>query len=148
MVYKNYVVHPASATNPALAGCAAARQGKFDQMADLIWEKAYGKRDFGKDNLEKLAGELGLDMNRFKADMDGSCKQQIQKEQRELAKFGARGTPSFFINGRFIAGARPIGQFKTLIDEELKKAKERISKGTKLEDYYKTWVVEKGKKSI
>jgi predicted DsbA family dithiol-disulfide isomerase len=117
-------------------------------MEALIWEKAFKVRDFSKDNMEKLAGEIGLDMGRFKSDMDGACKQLIQKDQRELAKVGVRGTPGFFINGRFLGGARPIDQFKKLIDEEMKKANDRISKGTKLENYYTVWVLKKGKKQI
>jgi protein-disulfide isomerase len=31
------------------------------------------------------------------------------------------GTPTFFINGRQIAGAMPFENFKSIIDEELKK---------------------------
>jgi protein-disulfide isomerase len=37
-------------------------------------------------------------------------------------KIGARGTPAFFINGRFLSGAQPLDRFKSIIDEELKKA--------------------------
>lgn len=149
IVYKHYVVHPGSATTPALAACAAQRQGKFGEMENLLWEKGYkAGRNYAQDNIDKMAGELQLDMGRFKADMEGPCKQQIQKDQRELAQVGVRGTPAFFINGRFLSGARPIDQFKTLVDEELKKANERISKGTKLEDYYTEWVLKKGKPKI
>ena len=149
IVYKHYVVHPGVATTPALAACAAHNQGKYKQMANLIWEKGYkAGRNLGQDNMEKLAGEVQLDMGRFKADMEGACKQTIQKDQRELAAVGTRGTPAFFINGRFLSGARPIDQFKRLVDEELKKANERIAKGTKLEDYYDEWVLKKGKKTL
>ena len=35
---------------------------------------------------------------------------------REL---GVSGTPSFFINGRFISGAQPFEAFQAIIDEEL-----------------------------
>jgi protein-disulfide isomerase len=29
------------------------------------------------------------------------------------------GTPAFFVNGRFLSGAKPFDDFKKLIDEEL-----------------------------
>ncbi len=149
VVYKHYVVHPGSAINPALAACAAHRQGKFVEMEHLLWEKGYkAGRNYAQDNLDKMAKEIGLDMGRFKADMEGPCKQQIQKDQREMAQVGVRGTPAFYINGRFLSGARPIDQFKKLIDEELKKANERIAKGTKAKDYYTEWVVKKGEKKL
>ena len=40
----------------------------------------------------------------------------------DAAKFGARGTPNFFINGRNFRGAQPLEAFKGVIDEEIKKA--------------------------
>ena len=145
--YKHYVVHPQVATTPALAACAADKQGKFGQMEELIWEKGFKTRQLDQGNMETLAGEIGLDMSRFKADME-TCKGLVEKDQSELRRFGVRGTPGFFINGRFLGGARPIEQFKALIDEELKKANDRIGQGAKVENYYKEWVLDKGKKSI
>ena len=44
-------------------------------------------------------------------------------------KFGARGTPNFFINGRNFRGAQPIEAFKSVIDEELKKADAQDGRG-------------------
>jgi protein-disulfide isomerase len=149
IAYKQLVVHPRTATTPALAVCAAHKQGKYKEMENLIWEKGFkAGRNFGRDNMEKLAGELRLDLGRFKADMEGSCQQVLAKDRSLLRQLGARGTPAFFINGRFLSGARPIDHFKSLIDEELKKANERIAKGAKVQDYYEEWVVKKGKNKI
>ncbi len=149
VVYKNYVVHPNSATVPAHAACAANKQGKYKEMYNLIWEKGFKTRQFGADNMEKLAKELKLDAAKFKADMNGpECKKLVQTDMRQLAAVGTRGTPAFYINGRFLSGARPIGQFKTLIDEELKKTEAALKKGAKLESYYADTVVKKGKRSL
>lgn len=118
-------------------------------MYDLIWTKGFDAgRNLGRENMDKLAKEAGLDMTKYKADMEGYCKTFIRKDQADLAKVGARGTPAFFINGRFLSGARPVGQFKAIVDQELKKANDRIAKGTKVQDYYNEWVVKKGKKSL
>ena len=57
---------------------------------------------------------------------------------------GAGGTPTFFINGRILIGAQPVAKFAAIIDEELTKADDRIAKGTKAADYYKTWVITPG----
>jgi predicted DsbA family dithiol-disulfide isomerase len=149
-VFKNLVVHPQVATIPAQAACAASKQGKFHQMEELIWTKGYeANRNLGQDNMDKLAAEAGLNMDKFHADQNGECKQQVDRDQAELRKVGASGTPGFFINGRFLSGARPIDQFKQLIDEELKKANERIGKaGTTVDNYYDEWVLKKGKQSL
>ena len=41
----------------------------------------------------------------------------------------ARGTPAFFINGRFVSGAQPFDSFKSVIDEELARAKKIVDGG-------------------
>jgi len=150
IVYKHFVVHPQQATIPALAACAADKQGKFHQMYEAIWEKGFNAgRNLSQENMDKLAQEVGLNVQKYKADMDGECKNIIRQDQQQLASVGVGGTPAFFVNGRFLSGARPPEQFKALIDEELKKANERVGKeGTTAANYYQKWVMEKGKKSL
>ena len=143
------MVHPQTATEPALAVCAAAMQGKFNEMEHQIWEKAYAKRDFAPATLEAIAKDVGLNMDKYQADKDGACKERIRKDQAELGAVGTSGTPAFYINGRFLSGARPIDQFKALVDEELKKANDRISKGeANAANYYETFVAKKGLKKL
>jgi protein-disulfide isomerase len=150
IVYKNYVVHPQVATIPAQAACAAHKQGKYQEMYDGIWEKGFNaNRNLSAENMEAIAKSIGLNASKFKADMEGDeCKKIVQTDQAQLAAVGTRGTPAFYINGRFLSGAQPIDRFKAIIDEELKKANEAISKGTKLDTYYTDAVLKKGKKSI
>jgi predicted DsbA family dithiol-disulfide isomerase len=150
VVYKHLIVHPSVATTPALAACAAHRQGKFHEMEKLIWEKGFNaNRNLGEDNMLALAKEAGLDVAKLKADMTGECQKIVEKDQAELRAVGARGTPAFYINGRFLSGAQPIERFKAIIDEELKKADETIKKGEATADsYYQKVVLDKGKKGI
>ena len=132
---------------PALATCAADKQGKFYEMYELIWEK--GRADMSAEGMSKLAKELGLNVEKFNADMSGECRKVVQQDQQQMAAVGVGGTPAFFINGRFLSGARPIEQFKAVIDEELAKAEKRIGKdGVSAGNYYDKWVLEKGKKSL
>jgi protein-disulfide isomerase len=156
-VFKNFVVHPQTATTPALAACAAQLQGKFWEMKKAIWESAWEidprphMKDvqlLNQDNMEKLAQGLGLNMTKFKADLSGqACKSRIDNEQRELSQVGVDGTPAFYVNGRLISGAMPFQSFKAVIDEEIKKADDAIKGGVKPDEYYQKQVVEKGKKS-
>jgi protein-disulfide isomerase len=149
VVYKNFIVHASQATIPARAACAANHQGKFMRMHDLIWSKGFDdNRNLSRDNMMRLARQVGLRMSKFRSDMDGPCVERVRQDQAEMSRLGARGTPAFFINGRFLSGARPIGQFRTLIDEELRKANERIRDGTSLKSYYTTWVLEKGRRDL
>jgi len=159
IVFKQLVVHPPTATAGALAVCAANKQGKFLQMDQLLWEKGYKARNFDKDAkcqesaegcpvVNGFAQELGLNMDKFKADMKGECQAQIQRDQRELQALSVSATPSFFINGRFMAGAMPMENFVTLIDEELKKANDKIAQGTPAASYYQQVVLDKGLKAL
>jgi predicted DsbA family dithiol-disulfide isomerase len=156
-VKKNLVVHPNVAMTGALAFCAAAKQGKAMDFDNQLWEKGFKARAFDPDKcwetdagcpiVNGIAQELKLDTNKLKADMK-ACTTSVQNDMRDLQKFGVGATPSFFINGRFISGAVPIDQFTTVIDEELKKANERIQQGTPAAQYYQQWVMDKGLKTL
>ncbi len=95
-----------------------------------------------------FAQELQLDVNKFKADMKGECQAIVQADMKSLSQFGVAATPGFFVNGRFISGAVPVENFSSVIDEELKKANERIQQGTPAASYYQQWVLDKGLKTL
>ena len=144
IVYKDFIVHPQVATEAAHAACAAHKQGRFLQMDDLLWERAFKNRQFEVALYETLATELGLDLDRFRADMKGPCPGEVQADMAQLTTFGVGATPAFFINGRFLSGAQPVPAFKAVIDEELQRARERVKKGTKPKRYYDEWVIKQG----
>jgi predicted DsbA family dithiol-disulfide isomerase len=107
-------------------------------------------KDISMSTLTDIASdpELKLDVNKWKADKDGDkCKNRTDSEMAQLNAVGTHGTPSFYINGRYISGAVPIDNFKKVIDEEMKKADDAIKGGVKAEDYYSQAVVAKGKKT-
>lgn len=163
------VVHPKNAMAGALANCAAAKQGKWKDMDRLIWDKGFNQRQLdnsdvtpaegggqpqkcwetadGCKNVVSYAQELQLDVPKFKTDMK-ECVAIVQKDMADLQKFQVGATPAFFINGRFMSGMTTIENYSALIDEELKKANERIAQGTPAASYYQTWVLDKGLKSL
>ncbi len=167
-VFKQLVVHPQVATAGALAACAANKQGKFVQLDQLLWDKGYKGRQFDKDATAEAGGqaqkcwdsaagcpvvlgfaqELGLNVDKFKADMKGDCQGLMQKDMREMQVLGVSATPAFFINGRYLAGAQPLEQFVSLVDEELKKANDKIAAGTPAASYYQQAVLDKGLKQL
>ena len=65
---------------------------------------------------------MGLDLEQFKKDVvSPGVKARVDADQSQAAKLGVSGTPSFFINGRYLSGAQPFEEFKKRIDEELAK---------------------------
>jgi protein-disulfide isomerase len=127
----------------AVAGLCAAHQKKFWPLHDSMFADQGKLED--KD-LEGYAKAAGVDMGKWKKCLaDAGTKSTIEADIAQAAKLGARGTPAFFINGRFLSGAQPFPAFKAIIDEELKKAKDS---GIAKKDYYAKAVEEKGEKSL
>lgn len=119
----------------AMATEAAGKQGKFWEMHDKIFENM---KDLADDTFARYAKELGLKVDQFKKDYkDKTIEAKVKKQQAQGVSLGARGTPAFFINGRFLSGAQPFPRFKAVIDEELKKAEKLVAAGTPKAEVYK-----------
>jgi protein-disulfide isomerase len=98
---------------------AAHRQGKFWEMHDKIFA---AQKEMSEEKYLEWAQEMGLDMEKFKKDIASKeVKDTIASDTKAASKLGVTGTPTLFINGRFLSGAQPFDKFKTIIDEELKK---------------------------
>jgi protein-disulfide isomerase len=98
---------------------AAHRQGKFWEMHDLIFAN---QRQLSADKFYEHAATLNLDVEQFKKDyLSAEVKKAVDADAKEAGSLGVTGTPGFFINGRFLSGAKPFDAFKEVIDEELKK---------------------------
>jgi protein-disulfide isomerase len=120
----------------AEATLAAKAQGKFWQMHEKLFAN---QQALDRPSLEKYAQELGLNMNAFKADLDsGKWKKKVDDEMAEGNKIGARGTPSFFVNGKPFVGAQPFEAFKAKIEDEIKNADAIMKKGVPLAKVYDT----------
>jgi protein-disulfide isomerase len=141
VVFKNMVVHPQ--VEPAhLAGCAAGKQGKFQQFKNTWWEKAFKTRKMDEENINAIAKEIGLNMDKFKADKDSQeCKDLVHGDAAELQKFHVNSTPTFFVNGTHVGGALPKENFKQMIDEKLKTADGKT-------DYYDSVIMATGSKEF
>lgn len=109
----------AKAEGAHAASEAAHQQGQFWEMHDLIFAET-NWQEATPDTYVAYAEELGLDVDRFKRDMDSATiKRRVQTDSAEAARLGVTGTPGFFVNGKFLSGAQPFASFKRLIDDEL-----------------------------
>lgn len=123
-----------NAKGAAQAAIAAEKQGKFWEMEEKLFAN---QKALDGESLKKYAKELGLNLTKFEKDMnDPATAKRIEEESALSNKLGARGTPAFFVNGRYMRGAAPFEKFKATIDEEMKKADELMKKGIKLASVY------------
>lgn len=158
VVYKQLVVHPQTATAPALAACAANKQQKFAAMDRALWEDGFKLRQFDKAScwtdpagcalIDRFARKAGIDRRRMVADMKGACTTWLRTNEAMFRKLSTLATPTFFINGRHLSGAQPIDRFEALIDEELAKARARVQQGTPRAEYYDRAVVDEGQPEL
>lgn len=122
------------AKGAAIAMQAAGRQGKAWEMHDKMFEN---NRALDPGDLEGYAKEIGLDVAKFKADVeDPSVVKEVEDDFALAQKVGVRGTPNCFINGTAVRGARPIEDFEGVVKEELAKADALLKQGVPLAELY------------
>ena len=123
VVYKMHPLpmHP-NAMICAQAALSAAAQGKFAEMGDKLYESA---ATLNRDKIFEIAKNLGMDSDKFQKDFDSpAIKAAIDFDTKEAMGVGATGTPASFVNGHYMSGAQPYDAFKTIIDQEIAKAKQ------------------------
>jgi len=101
----------------ALASLAANEQAKFWEYHD----KLFAEKTIVPASIDKIAAEIGLDMDKFNSDRNSARNQQIVAEDTaEAGKLGVTGTPTIFVNGRKLQ-QRSLAGFQAMIDDELRK---------------------------
>jgi protein-disulfide isomerase len=113
---------PADEDNPvaAEAARAAAAQGRFRPMHDRLFA-LHGRVD--RAGVELIARVLGLDMIRFRGDLDaGTYRAAIGRDVADALHLGITGTPTLFVNGRVVHGNQPLKVFAEVVDQELARA--------------------------
>jgi protein-disulfide isomerase len=123
----------------AMAARAAGAQGKYWQMHDKLLSGKPGVSALSDASLVQYARELRLDLARFQQAMASDALAKAVDADAALADdLGVRGAPAFFINGRYLSGAKPFEAFKTKIDEELGVARKLVARGTPKRKVYAT----------
>lgn len=106
------------AQQAAIAALAANKQGKY---ADLSRAMFANYRALNEELLQKLATEVGLNMDKFNQDRKDSAFPKQLNEDRQLGRVaGVRGVPSLFINGVAVKD-RSLEGMSAMIDAQLQK---------------------------
>lgn len=111
----------ANAISAAMSARCANDQGNFPGMHDLIFEGQEKWSIGDADGIFKgYASELGLDTTSFNECLDSEkYADAVDADSKLAAKYGASGTPSFFVNGKILVGAQPYEAFVEAIEEAL-----------------------------
>lgn len=86
----------------ARAALAARKQGKYPEMHDALMTMR-GKLE--ADTVMRIAGEVGLDLEKLKADMQSpEVEEHIATSMRLADALGFSGTPAFIVGDQLIPG--------------------------------------------
>ena len=106
----------------AEAARCANEQGAFWAYHDALLTMKLESADFSTERLEEIARNGGLNEKEFNHCVSsGRYRDAIEKDRREGKEAGVQGTPTFFINGRKVAGAQPYEILRVIIEEEVAK---------------------------
>lgn len=102
------------ALSAAEAAQCAAEQSRFWEYHDALFTRQAPTTGW---NFSALAEDLGLHRPSFDACMkENRYREEVVKDLQDGLKLGVTSTPTFFINGRPLVGARPLEDFQTIID--------------------------------
>lgn len=117
------------AAGAAAASVCAAQQGKFWEAHDALFADS---RRLGEEDLRDSMSRIGVNMASY-----DSCRkaktadERVEANRSEAARLGISGTPAFLVGHKIdsgstvriaatMAGARPIAEFRKVLDSELR----------------------------
>ena len=134
LVFRHSLLDPDDASLAAEAAFAAAEQGRFWPFHDRMFA-APAPTDI--DGLVAVAAEVGLDPAPLRRALASRAyRDRVLAEHRLSKTLGVGGIPHFFINGRPLSGAQPLGTFVRIIEEELAIAAELVAGGVPAKAVY------------
>lgn len=103
---------------------AAAKQGKFFEMHDMLFERQKSWENSTTDRnsvFESYAKEIGLDIEKYNQDLaSAETKAIINADLAEVKKLGGDGTPTFALNGKKIENpANTVEAISKVLDDAL-----------------------------
>jgi len=109
----------------AWAAEAAGRQGKFYEMHDALFDNQANWADEANPtaSFEEYASNLGLDMDKFKADYGSAdVKNSVMRDLQLSKTYKVNSTPTFVLNG-IVVRPQSYDELKSLIREAVSAAK-------------------------
>jgi protein-disulfide isomerase len=117
-VYKEFPVLGPASVVAAHAALAAQRQGKYEAFHTAMMAT---KGQITEDTVYKVAGSVGLDVDRLKQDMAAPEIDRELKANMALAEeLNIRGTPGFIVGTKIVPGALDLNALKNMIAEARK----------------------------
>jgi protein-disulfide isomerase len=139
VIWLNYPIPSHLNSRPAASAALEAQAQKGDagfwKMHDKLFEN---QGNLSRPTLERLAKELGLDMTKFREALDSDkYAARLDGEYALGQKLNIPGTPSYFMNGRFMAGF-PLQTWSFAIDQRIGPVRRAVESGVPRSEIYET----------
>jgi protein-disulfide isomerase len=117
-VYKEFPVLGEQSDIAAHAALAARLQGRYEPFHNAMMA---AKGQITEELVYRIAGSIGLDVDRLKRDMTDPEIDRALSANRSLAKaLDLRGTPGFVVGDHIIPGAVDLDALKTMVADARK----------------------------
>src|ERR1700730_2430695 len=117
-VYKEFPVLGEQSDIAAHAALAARLQGRYEAFHNAMMA---AKGQISEELVYRVAGSVGLDVDRLKRDMTDPEIERALSANRALAKaLELRGTPGFIIGDHIVPGAIDLDALKTMVADARK----------------------------
>lgn len=118
----------------AIAIQAAHRQGKAWELYATLFDHRTALDD---EHILGYAKDVGVDVPRFESDLkDPAVAAEVDADSALADKLIVASTPSYFINGRGVRGAKPREAFLEIINEEIAAVDALLASGVPLADVF------------
>jgi protein-disulfide isomerase len=112
LVFRNFpLAMHRYAFQAARAAEAAGLQGKFWEMHDMLYDnqKEWSDSMEPRVQFDSYATRLGLDVQKFKADMERpDITERVKADYARGMSLGVKGTPTIYLNGRELLPGRLV----------------------------------------
>ncbi len=137
IVWLNFPQENHAHARPAATAALEAQAQKGDEAFWKMHDKIFAnQRALARADLERYAKELGLNVRKLKKALDTDKYAEVIDRQIALAKrLNVPGTPSWFMNGRFMAGF-PFQTWVFAIDRRIRPLRRQTDQGVPRSELY------------
>jgi protein-disulfide isomerase len=124
LYFRNFIVHQGTAQLAAEAAACAAKQNKFWEYHNALFDN---ERNHNEKDLENLAAKLALSAEPFNKCLEKhEALAVVENDLEDAKRYGVDSTPWFFVNGRVVTGDQSFEDLSIVINEELEKNKRAL----------------------
>jgi protein-disulfide isomerase len=133
LVFRNAPLDNHAEAPLAAEAALAVRAQKGDAGFFAFHDRLFAnQQDLTRPTLEKIAGELGVDLVRFKKALDEhSFKPLVDQDIQFAGQMGLMARPALYLNGKVMVGVpRSYEDLKARVAAEIEAAQKRVAGGT------------------